>query len=87
MTYKKAGSRKKRLACAQEIKCFFSLSYYKTSFLSVSHARASRFFRCAVSALIETAGGIQKGAQARFSLKPLFPRYLFGVYVMGWAVG
>ena len=90
MTYKKARSRKKRLACAHKAECFYFFILSKISKLScvvLFHARASRFFRCSLSAAVETPGGLQKGAQAPSGLKPLFPRYLIGVYVTGWAVG
>lgn len=83
MTYKRGGSRKKRLACAQEIKCFYSLSHYRLPFLLVSHGRASRFFRYAVPASGETVGGKRKSDQVAPGLKPLFPRYLIGANA-GW---
>jgi hypothetical protein len=87
VTYKKGGSRKKRLACAHksELFCFFSHSNFFS--LLVSHERVSRFFRCAVLAAVETAGGIRKGAQAAPGLKPLFPRYLNGAYAGRCSVG
>jgi hypothetical protein len=75
MTYKKAESRKKRLACAHKAELFFFFSHSKFSCLLVSHARTSRFFRAAVMPPVETAGGIQKGDQGARDLKPLFPLY------------
>jgi hypothetical protein len=80
VTYKTSGSRKKRLACAQEIKCFYFFSLYQFSSLLVSHTRASRFFRSAIPATVETAGGKRKGGRGAGSLKPLFPQYLIGTY-------
>lgn len=91
MTYKNGGSRKKRLACAHksELFCFFSYSQFRSLLTShlVSHARASRFFRCAISATVETAGGKRKGAPAVPGLKPLFPRYLNGANAGRCSVG
>jgi hypothetical protein len=63
VTYKSGGSRKKRLACAQEIKCFYSLSHYRFSSLPLSHARTSRFFRYTVPGTVEAAGGKSKSHQ------------------------
>jgi hypothetical protein len=83
VTYKSGGSRKKRLACAQEIKCFYFFSLYRFSSLLLSHERASRFFRYAVPATVEADGGKRKSDQAAPDIKPLFPRYFIGADA-GW---
>lgn len=84
-----AGSRKKRLACAQEIKFFSLFSHYKflPRYLSVSHTRASRFFRAGVSTHLRAAFGRELMFRTPFTLKPLFPRYLIGAYARGLAGG
>jgi hypothetical protein len=85
MTYKKemgAPDRGKSGLRTREVESFLSSSYINSISL---RARTSRFCRCAVSPLgeTETSGGIQKRAQASSGLKPLFPQYFIGVYVMG----
>jgi hypothetical protein len=87
VTYKMGGSRKKRLACAQEIKCFYFFSLYQFSSLLVSHARTSRFFRHAVPATVEATGGNRKSDQGAPGLKPLFPRYFIGAKAVRCSVG
>jgi hypothetical protein len=84
-----AGSRKKRLACAQEINCFLSSSLSNSvfQFLLVSHARASRFFRAGMPPHLRTVFGPRSTVEGAFSLKPLFPRYLMSMHTWCWSDG
>lgn len=79
------GSRKKRLACAQEIKCLSLFSLYKfiPRYLLVSHTRASRFFRAGMSAHLRSTFGSELTLREAFALKPLFPRYPIRMYAVG----